>query len=109
MWPAEPKRKYENPPQTDWLCGSGEIARLIIEGKDESHWAKTYARQVPRDGSFEDLKSLAKGFIEACSDSIAPAIDPVCKGIDGRIHIARLTQLGGFEWVKGFEPLTFDG
>jgi hypothetical protein len=94
----EPRRKYESPPQQDYLSGGrGEIARLIFEG-GENHWVRTYARPVLPNCSFQDLKMLGRGFIEACSDARAGDLDPACKGIGGHIHVARLTPQGGFEW-----------
>lgn len=55
-------------------------------------------------GSLQTAIDYAVAYIQACSEDCAAEIDPICRGIGGRIHIAIVTPLDGFQWVPGFEP-----
>jgi len=99
----EPEKMFQSPPQQNIFSGSS-VAELMY-GREDPRFAK-YFVQADRNSSLEQAEACARGFIEACADPIARDIDPSCNGIGGHIHVARLTPLKGFEWVKGFEPIT---
>jgi len=94
----EPLFVFESPPQTDYLAGAGEIARLFFEG--ENHWVNSYGKRANPNSSLAELVSMGKGFIQACRDARAVAIDPSCRGIGGDIHVAHISIERGFEWIE---------
>jgi hypothetical protein len=50
--------------------------------------------------TLDEVESVAKKYISACADPVAMEIDPEhCAAIGGHIHIAKLTERDGFEWV----------
>jgi hypothetical protein len=94
-----PQIQIAIPPPTIGFCvaiGSTQIGQLIGQ---KDHWIETYARPVDGQGSLAESTSLAKGFIEACSDPRAQIVDPECHGIGGHIHVASITSTEGFKWV----------
>src|ERR1700686_1388779 len=46
----------------------------------------------------------SRAYIEACISEEGRALDPSCKDIGGKIHMASITPNDGFHWVPGFEP-----
>jgi len=93
----DPLLVFESPPQNNYLVGAGEIARLFSENGD--HWVNSYGTYADPSCSLDELISTGKGFIKACCDSRAVAIDPSCRGIGGDIHVARISIESGFEWI----------
>jgi hypothetical protein len=52
-----------------------------------------------------DAVKVSDAFIKACSDPQAPELDPKCKCIGGRIHVAIVRPNEGFAWMPEREPL----
>ncbi len=50
------------------------------------------------DLSLTEAKQAGESFIRACSDPIAPSIDPECASIGGHLHLATVTEASGFQW-----------
>lgn len=45
----------------------------------------------------------SRAYIEACGSEDARNLDPFCKTIGGKIHMASITPTDGIRWVPGFE------
>jgi hypothetical protein len=99
---ADPEQSIEIPPKTNIYSGSREIAAIIFEHRDP-RFAKYYLESLTLKSPIEEAVACARTYVEACSDSLASEIDPICKGIGGKIHIATITPTEGFQWVPGFE------
>jgi hypothetical protein len=72
------------------------LPRLALDGDPRFAEYKD-ALLRPFKESLEDAAEYSKGLIALCSDPMAAAVDPICKGIGGHIHIADVTP-DGFRW-----------
>jgi hypothetical protein len=91
-----PHVTLDTPPRHDTFVGSSTIAKLLFQGNDPR-----FSKYVIPKSVTDRLDVAAEhgiGFIRACSDPMAVAIDPVCAGIGGHIHVAEITPEGGFRW-----------
>jgi hypothetical protein len=81
--------------------GSVLIADQLFGGKDDrlarfhKHWTSTLKGGI----------DMCHDYLAACSSPEGLELDDGCSGVGGRIHIATITPQGGFNWVKGFEPV----
>jgi hypothetical protein len=75
--------------------GSRIIEKALYEDHDPRFSRYT---QFTGGTSLERAMEFVRGYIEACSDPLAVELDPMCTAIGGHIHIAEITQLGGFKW-----------
>lgn len=103
-------------PKRYWtrLLGSDKIVSLLFNTEDARllRYRTEPCRRVAaiwRDSSLtitlQDAIEVGRNYIAACSDESLIEIDPEnCQGIGGHIHIATITQQGGFAWVPGYEP-----
>lgn len=92
-----PEVSTETPRPKSYFVGAWEIAKLTVEPGE--NWVKEYVKTLSATPSLEELASQARGFIEACSDPRAVAVDSSCRGIGGHIHIAAITPREGFKWL----------
>jgi hypothetical protein len=91
------------PPKT---LGSGEVHNLLYRSDDER--LARFRRAMPsrqEDLTILEAVEVAANYIKACDSDEGREVDPrLCPGIGGRIHIATITPLSGFQWAKGYEP-----
>jgi hypothetical protein len=59
-----------------------------------------YHHPHERRQSLEEAKGLAWAHVGACCDPLAVQIDPACRVIGGKMHMATLTWADGFRWVE---------
>ena len=85
------------PPEHHRFMGSDKITDLINSGGDERMMKYFHPHECSR--SLEEATNLAKTYVEACCDPIAKEIDPCCRFIGGRIHVATVTRANGFQWI----------
>ena len=88
-------------PRYSILSGSDAVRREIYEDNGHvlagSRFA-SYIKDLGSNPSLDDAEEYARGFIEACSSSLALELDEArCKGIGGSIHVAEITP-SGFKW-----------
>jgi hypothetical protein len=87
--------------------GSRVIAGLLDRTDDPRFSAyRRVSRRRYEDTTLSEAIEFTNQHITAQMDPLAKEIDPdVCSWIGGRVHIAKLTMIGGFQWV--IPPLQF--
>jgi hypothetical protein len=90
-----------------FIWGSEKVCKILFDVADPRLLSHKIVPAYP--ASFSWVIETAVKFIRAFSEPEAREIDPQwCRGIGGRIHVAKITPAKGFEWVPGFEPITLD-
>lgn len=80
-----------------FVRGSLLVGHLINAGNP---MLARYTKPLSQNMSLTEASAFAKGYIEACSSTLAMEIDPeIDWKIGGHIHIASLTPTNGFQWV----------
>jgi hypothetical protein len=91
-------------PGENFATGSDVVPRLAIDGDARFAAYAPYLLKAPK--TLQAAFEYVKAYIECCSDSEAASLDPCCKIIGGRVQIARITPIHGFEWFPGFEAVS---
>jgi hypothetical protein len=81
--------------------GSEAVAKLSING--DPRFARYKKALTNSHATLDSAMEFVKAYIRLMSDPQAAAIDQKCKGIGGKIQIAKVMQAAGFEWFPGFE------
>jgi hypothetical protein len=86
--------------------GSKRVLDLLREG-DPSFGTYVTSEQKRKNATLHEAVEIACRDIRAQCGPAALKIDErTCSAIGGHIHIATVTFVGGFQWVRGFEPVT---
>jgi hypothetical protein len=94
---THPETHIETPPKNNFNIGSRVIFRELFQEKKDSRFDK-YRKNVALNGSLHNATEAVRLIIEAQCDPVAAGLDPLCKGIGGHIHVAKLTR-NGFHWI----------
>jgi hypothetical protein len=87
------------------VYGPDEVTKRFESDPGFSKYKTEPSLSLHSSASLSKEIHLAKCIIEAHGSPEARAIDPICKYIGGRTHIATVTPGEGFKWVDGFEPI----
>lgn len=93
-------RTVQTPPREPRFYGSATILYILRTESDERfrEYFHPSFRSLETQKTLIEAEALARAYIAACSNPIAEEIEPRCKGIGGRVHIARLSR-DGFFWI----------
>jgi hypothetical protein len=97
-------------PDDRYFVGSGPMLNLLEATTDSGPFEKykipSFKKLIARRGvSLQEAIEAATSYIEACSQPEAQDLDDDCKFIGGRVRIATIKPVEGFEWASGSEPL----
>ena len=87
------------------VYGSGAVAKRFCSDPIFALYRTVQDRPLHRSEVLSTEIHRAKCVIAAQGSPEARAIDPICRYIGGRPHIATVTPGEGFNWVPGFEPI----
>ncbi|HLK65048.1 MAG TPA: hypothetical protein VKU19_16510 [Bryobacteraceae bacterium] len=88
-----------NQPVDRQIHGPKPVYDAMFENNDERF--RQYRTEIE---DFGTAIHAAEKYILAFCDPAALELDERCRGIGGRVHIATVTALNGFQWAAGFEP-----
>jgi hypothetical protein len=83
------------------IYGSREVENRLFRSEDPAlALYRVKGFQESEHPSLSDGIEAAKNYIRACCDPEIAKFDPkVCAAIGGHIHVAKVTEQNGFEWV----------
>jgi hypothetical protein len=101
---------HENGRLCDPEMSSSVSGQIVAEGRPQIAWLlwqtddhrfTSYRVPLPEqlDATLDVAISRSRSYILAHTDPEAIAIDPLCSGVGGHIHIATITAAEGFKWV----------